>query len=624
MNARTYVRHFVPEVVLKHVDRVARNARVHAVVTVEVAPVRNVGLADNLYADFLPLHSLVDGLLVVLHAGNAAKHQLTALGYCNQGRVRFQNAVVHVHAEHEGVLLVEYAMWQDRELAREDHIRDARLLLLFLGLLQVLHKRIQQMVNDVGRHDLHAKNLRLLLGFRGALDVEGEDDGVLRIPLFTHDGGLLNVLFLHCPEVDRENRNLLVREELEQRLQRTQRGGHDVDTHPSAVHVVKYGRDVLHDLLAELVDVFLVFHEEHFGTCHRFLKPLRYYLDTHCRLYAGVLHVLPLHSQLGQRLRCQQGANCSHNRARKPAYHHLVTLLYRAAEENYVDSAELLFVGDVLHHDLLGQLQDQTDEVGDTLTGDGTRRTYGNVAPDVVVLPIEFAVQPLFGQFEHDFSGPLPEFSLGVFQLILKRFVECRPRLRYPLVETIYFVQGDDEITLATPQQPDGFYCLRLETMHDIDDKNGDITQGGATCTQVVERLVPRRVNNQKPRALEFEFRVDEFAVLVKHVLGEEGCTNLLRDTACFGILNVAVADFVQQLGLSSIYVPQNTANRRTVLAFVLRLRVLRYPCFGDRLWRWRFNNLGFLLHLLFTFIGTIQLLPVVYDVVRIAGRWRG
>jgi len=44
-------------------------------------------------------------------------------------------------------------------------------------------------------------------------------------------------------------------------------------------------------------------------------------------------------------------------------------------------------------------------------------------------------------------------------------------------------------------------------------------------------------------------------------VLGEEGGTDLLGDTACLALLHVGVSDLVEQCGLAGVHVAQNAAD---------------------------------------------------------------
>ena len=67
-----------------------------------------------------------------------------------------------------------------------------------------------------------------------------------------------------------------------------------------------------------------------------------------------------------------------------------------------------------------------------------------------------------------------------------------------PLVDSVDFVEGDDEGHLLLLQHVERFDGLRLETMHDVDDEDGNVAETRTTIAQVRERLVTGCVNNQK------------------------------------------------------------------------------------------------------------------------------
>lgn len=69
-----------------------------------------------------------------------------------------------------------------------------------------------------------------------------------------------------------------------------------------------------------------------------------------------------------------------------------------------------------------------------------------------------------------------------------------------PLVDPVNLVESDDEgnfLLLEHVQRLDG---LRLEAMHDVDDEDGDVAEGGAAVAKVRERFVAGSVDNQEAR----------------------------------------------------------------------------------------------------------------------------
>lgn len=57
-----------------------------------------------------------------------------------------------------------------------------------------------------------------------------------------------------------------------------------------------------------------------------------------------------------------------------------------------------------------------------------------------------------------------------------------------------YLVEGNYEWSLFIFENIYGLDGLGLEAVHNIDDKNGNVAQRGASRSQRFERLVPRRV----------------------------------------------------------------------------------------------------------------------------------
>lgn len=70
-------------------------------------------------------------------------------------------------------------------------------------------------------------------------------------------------------------------------------------------------------------------------------------------------------------------------------------------------------------------------------------------------------------------------------------------------------------------------------------------------------------VDDQQTGHLELELAVlvDDLGLLLDGLDRKVGSTNLLSDTTSFALLDVGLADLVEQLGLSGIDVAQNTAN---------------------------------------------------------------
>ena len=97
--------------------------------------------------------------------------------------------------------------------------------------------------------------------------------------------------------------------------------------------------------------------------------------------------------------------------------------------------------------------------------------------------------------------------------------------------------------------------------MHNVDDKYSKITEGGATRSQVGERLVTWCVDDKEAGKLQIEWlsRLHHIDVLLQVVLGEVGRTDLLRDTASFVCLDVGLSQTIEDERLTGIDVTHNT-----------------------------------------------------------------
>jgi hypothetical protein len=101
--------------------------------------------------------------------------------------------------------------------------------------------------------------------------------------------------------------------------------------------------------------------------------------------------------------------------------------------------------------------------------------------------------------------------------------------------------------------------------VHDVDDQNGDVAERRTARPQVGERLVPGGVDDEETGHLKLELAVgvNHGRLLLDGLDREVGGTNLLSDTTGLALLDVGLANLVEQLGLAGIDVPKNTANGR-------------------------------------------------------------
>lgn len=70
--------------------------------------------------------------------------------------------------------------------------------------------------------------------------------------------------------------------------------------------------------------------------------------------------------------------------------------------------------------------------------------------------------------------------------------------VRFPLVNSVDFVERDHERNLLLLEHVDRLDGLRLEAVHDVDDQDGDVAEGRSTVSKVREGFVAGRVDDQK------------------------------------------------------------------------------------------------------------------------------
>ena len=75
-----------------------------------------------------------------------------------------------------------------------------------------------------------------------------------------------------------------------------------------------------------------------------------------------------------------------------------------------------------------------------------------------------------------------------------------------PFVDSVDFVESDDVGNFLLLEHVDGLDGLGFETVHDVDDEDGDVAQRGAAVAKVRERLVAGRVDDQKSGKLHILF----------------------------------------------------------------------------------------------------------------------
>lgn len=204
------------------------------------------------------------------------------------------------------------------------------------------------------------------------------------------------------------------------------------------------------------------------------------------------MDVLVLNSHLLHGMWGQQSSDSCLNDSIIPSQHNLVTLAELAINQHDIDSGTMalndlilqdcalefvILSGDVLLEPLLGQTDDNSQQIRDTLTRDGGGRDNGDVGVDVHVVVVQGGIEAFLGQGSQDLGGSVLELKLGVLLLLLEGQSGGVILSGGPIIDSVDLVQGDNERGLPHLEELHRFKGLLLDAVHDIDDQNGDVTQ---------------------------------------------------------------------------------------------------------------------------------------------------
>lgn len=132
------------------------------------------------------------------------------------------------------------------------------------------------------------------------------------------------------------------------------------------------------------------------------------------------------------------------------------------------------------------------------------------------------------------------------------------------MVYKVNLVESDHERGLFVFENIDGLDGLRLETVHNVDDQNGNVAQRRATRSQRLERLVTGRVDDEQTGYAQL-LLVDvttHFRALGNCLERHVGGAYLLRDAARLVLLYSRASQIVEYLGLARVYVTQHAYDR--------------------------------------------------------------
>ena len=189
--------------------------------------------------------------------------------------------------------------------------------------------------------------------------------------------------------------------------------------------------------------------------------------------------VTHLDPKLLHRLRRQQRSNLSDDGAVETAKDDLVALVQVTVHEHDVDGGtetldDLDFedsalqrrdVHEVVGHALLRELDEQHEQVGNTLAGVSRSRHERDVFREVLVVVIRDGVETLLGKGDDRLVQTVLELALDRALLLRKSLPETAVLHRLPAVQPIDLVESDDEWRLALAEEADRLERLRFEAV---------------------------------------------------------------------------------------------------------------------------------------------------------------
>lgn len=186
-----------------------------------------------------------------------------------------------------------------------------------------------------------------------------------------------------------------------------------------------------------------------------------------------------LDAQLLHRLRRQQCSDLRDDGAIETTENDLVALVEVAVDEDDIDrrtetlddldledgALERRDVHEVVGHALLGELDEEHEQVGYTLARVRRGRDERDVFRKVLVVVVRHGVETLLGEGDDGLVEALLELALDGALLLGERLAEAAIPHRVPAVQSVDLVERDDERRPAFAEQSDRFERLRLEAV---------------------------------------------------------------------------------------------------------------------------------------------------------------
>mmetsp|Transcript_2637 Transcript_2637/g.4257 ORF Transcript_2637/g.4257 Transcript_2637/m.4257 type:complete len:582 (-) Transcript_2637:615-2360(-) len=443
------------------------------------------------------------------------------------------------------------------------------------------------MVDDIGGENANLHVGRVFSRFLFDLNIKSKDGSILWHALLVHDGNLCDITLVNCSNTNRTDRNWGLRlfaQKLQQRLEGSKRRCLHHDTLLVGTQLVLQQSQVGHDLSLNVLFLVLWSDNHDWRTSHDLLQTITNNLHTESSLDLLVMNVLRFDSHFAAWRWREETTNFHNNGSVQSTKDGTVTLFQETIDDENIDRHSkainsLDFENSCLKigapHELppdllLGHLTQEQQNVLDTFSryaGCWNQGDKVGVLPVVVShLPIKIGVDALLRQLDLGVGSTGTEFLHGTFWLLLQGIANRRVFAGFPGVTSVNLIQCHNERHSTFFQHGQTLNSLLFQTVHEINDKNGNITQRRSTISKVRERLVTWCIDDKHTRHINVEFLRDielgslRFERLLFKVRG----TNLLRNSSSLTLLHIGFSNLVQQRRLSGIDVTHNDHDRTT------------------------------------------------------------
>mmetsp|Transcript_109095 Transcript_109095/g.307549 ORF Transcript_109095/g.307549 Transcript_109095/m.307549 type:complete len:273 (+) Transcript_109095:748-1566(+) len=240
--------------------------------------------------------------VVLLDSSHPTDLDIVLLGHAKR-RTDTKLAADDVATDNQWVLLPEDTVFVDLQHDREDDLLPSLGLFALRDLFHVGLELIEQMVDDLCRHNLHVVLVGLRLCFFVHQHVERQNDRVFWVALLLHDQSLLHIFLVHLTDADVENRDLHILKEGQQGFERAEGAGLYVHAFGLFLELAQDAVEGVGHLFLEFLDVVVWAHDLELCPRDGLLEAWGANLDAHGSTDLLVVDVIVLHAHFLERLR---------------------------------------------------------------------------------------------------------------------------------------------------------------------------------------------------------------------------------------------------------------------------------------------------------------------------------